>query len=94
MLHIPPSCYPYRIAFTPFFSYKLHANYRTLHTYTLEEKRKAARGEGPGFGGELNNVQAPPHLSSLAKLVRIVCVWLVKSSDGCCDQNMDDTLQL
>ena len=77
-----------------FFSYQLHADYRKLHTYTLAgEKRKAAR-KGPGLDGELNNFQAPPQLSSLAKLVIIFCVWLVKSSDGRCDQNMDDTFRL
>jgi hypothetical protein len=54
----------------PFFSFQLHANCRTLHNYTLHEKKKAARGEGPGFDGELNNFQAP-QLSSLAKLVSI-----------------------
>ena len=52
----------------PFYSYQLHANCRALHKYTLQEKKKAARGEGPGFDGELNNFQAP-QLSSLSKLV-------------------------
>lgn len=50
-----------------FSSYQLHADYRTLHAYTLAEKKKA-RGEGHGFDGELKTT---PHLSSLAKLVRI-----------------------
>ena len=54
-----------------FFSFQLHANIRALHKYTLEEKKKAARGNGPGFDGELNNFQAP-QLSSLAKLVSIL----------------------
>jgi hypothetical protein len=54
-----------------FFSYQLHANCRALHKYTLEEKKKAAHGEGPGFDGEVNNFQAP-QLSSLAKLVSIL----------------------
>lgn len=54
-----------------FFSFQLHANCRALHNYTLQEKKKAARGEGPGFDGELNNFQAP-QLSSLAKLVSIL----------------------
>ena len=63
-----PSYYRYRIALTSFFSYQLHANCRALHDYTLLEKKKAARGLGPGFDGELNNFQAP-QLSSLAKLV-------------------------
>jgi len=48
-------------------NFQLHANCRALHNYTLQEKKKAARGEGPGFDGELNNFQAP-QLSSLAKL--------------------------
>jgi len=48
-------------------NFQLHANCRALHEYTLGEKKKAARGEGPGFDGELNNFQAP-QLSSLAKL--------------------------
>ena len=55
----------------PFYSYQLHANCRALHKYTLQEKKKAARGEGPGFDGELNNFQAP-QLSSLSKLVSIL----------------------
>jgi hypothetical protein len=42
-----------------------------LHKYTLQEKNIAARGEGPGFDGEMNNFQAP-QLSSLAKLVGIL----------------------
>jgi hypothetical protein len=54
-----------------FYSYQLHANCRALHKYTLEEKKKAARGEGPGFDGELNDFQAP-QLSSLSKLVSIL----------------------
>ena len=53
------------------YSYQLHANCRALHKYTLAEKKKAARGEGPGFDGELNNFQAP-QLSSLSKLVSIL----------------------
>jgi hypothetical protein len=67
---IRPSYYRYRIALTSLFSYQLHANCRALHKYTLNEKRKARRGEGPGFDGDLNNFQAP-QLSSLAKLVSI-----------------------
>ncbi len=59
-----------------FFSYQLHANCRALHNYTLQEKKKAARGEGPGFDGELNNFQAP-QLSSLARLVSAVFFCLV-----------------
>ena len=51
-----------------FFSYQLHANCRALHKYTWDEKKKARRGVGPGFDGDLNNFQAP-QLSSLAKLV-------------------------
>ncbi|KAI9511062.1 caspase domain-containing protein [Russula earlei] len=48
-------------------NFQIHANCRALHEYTLREKKKAARGEGPGFDGELNNFQAP-QLSSLTKL--------------------------
>ena len=76
-----------------FFSHQMHANCRALHEYTLQEKIKAARGEGPGFDGELNNFQAP-QLGSLAKLVRILLFDLLQSSDGCCDQNMDDAFRL
>jgi hypothetical protein len=46
---------------------QLHTNALALHKYTLQEKKRAARGEGPGFDGELNNFQAP-QLSSLSKL--------------------------
>jgi len=56
-------------------NFQLHANCRALHNYTLQEKKKAARGEGPGFDGELNNFQAP-QLSSLAKLNMNDTVWL------------------
>ncbi|KAH9979130.1 caspase domain-containing protein [Russula compacta] len=48
-------------------NFQLHANCRALHQYTLDEKKKAERGEGPGFDGEFNNFQEP-QLSSLAKL--------------------------
>ena len=61
-----------------FFSFQLHANCRALHNYTLQEKKKAARGEGPGFDGELNNFQAP-QLSSLAKLVSVLLFGCRKS---------------
>ena len=77
--HSPPSydrlCLSDRIY--TFFSFQLHANCRALHNYTLQEKKKAARGEGPGFDGELNNFQAP-QLSSLSKLVSVLDLlfWL------------------
>jgi len=48
-------------------NFRVHENCLALHKYTLEEKKKAARGGGPGFDGEFNNFQAP-QLSSLAKL--------------------------
>jgi len=48
-------------------NFQIYENCRALHDYTRYEKKKAARGEGPGFDGELNNFQAP-QLSSLAKL--------------------------
>ncbi|KAH9959977.1 caspase domain-containing protein [Russula dissimulans] len=48
-------------------NFQLHANCLALHNYTLKEKKKAARGEGPGFDGELSNFQAP-QLSSLSRL--------------------------
>jgi hypothetical protein len=54
-----------------FFSFQLHSNCLALHQFTLQEKKKEARGEGPGFDGEFNNFQAP-QLSSLAKLVSIL----------------------
>ncbi len=60
----------------PLCSFQLHANCRALHEYTLGEKKKAARGEGPGFNGELNNFQAP-QLSSLAKLVSVFLVLFI-----------------
>src|SRR5258707_1760687 len=56
-----------------FFSFQLHANCRALHNYTLQEKKKAARGEGPGFDVDLNNFQAPQR-SSFAELVRMLAV--------------------
>jgi hypothetical protein len=92
--HSPPSYYRLGLSDRIYtcFSFQLHTNCRALHKYTLEEKKKAARGEGPGFDGELNNFQAP-QLSSLAKLVSILCLPQ-PSSDGCCDQNMDDILRL
>jgi hypothetical protein len=67
-----------------FFSYQLHANCRALHEYTLQERKRAARGEGPGFDGELNNFQTP-QLSGLARLVSILlfcygCLWQVSDN--------------
>ena len=59
-----------------FFSFQLHVNCRALHNYTLQERKKAARGEGPGFDGELNNFQTP-QLSSLARLVSILLFGLL-----------------
>ena len=53
------------------FSFELHDNALALHRYTLHQKKSAARGQGSGFDGELNNFQAP-QLSSLAKLVSIL----------------------
>ena len=76
-----PSYYRYRIALTFFFSYQLYANCRALHEYTWDEKKKARRGVGPGFDGDLNNFQAP-QLSSLAKLVSTLF-------SGCCDPLTD-----
>ena len=69
--HTRPVLLPISDCINPFYSYQLHANCRALHKYTLQEKKKAARGEGPGFDGELNNFQAP-QLSSLSKLVSIL----------------------
>ncbi|KAI9440267.1 caspase domain-containing protein [Lactarius psammicola] len=48
-------------------NFALHENARELHAYTREQKKKAARGEGTGFDGEMDNFQEPK-LSSLAKL--------------------------
>ncbi|KAI0246645.1 caspase domain-containing protein [Lactifluus subvellereus] len=48
-------------------NFQLYANCCVLHEYTRAQKKMAARGEGPGFDGELNNFQTP-ELSSLAKL--------------------------
>ena len=82
-----------------FFSFQLHANHRAQHNYTLQEKKKAALREGPGFDGELNDFQAP-QLSSLAKLVSIsflfgyCCVSQATDDSECCDQNMNDTVRL
>lgn len=48
-------------------NFALHENACELHTYTRKEKKKAARGEGSGFDGELDNFQEPK-LSSLGRL--------------------------
>jgi hypothetical protein len=77
-----------------FFSFQLHANCLALHKYTLEEKKKAARGEGPGFEGEINNFQAP-QLSSLAKLVgNLLFAYCCLPLMDAVIQNMSDALQL
>ena len=87
-VNIWPCSYFYR------FSFQLHANYRVLHEYTRNQKRKRARGEGPDFDGELNNFQAP-ELSSLVKLVSsIFDLDILPALSLFCDQNMDDVLQL
>ena len=52
------------------FSHQLHDNAMALHEYTHEQKKKAARGEGNGFDGDLDNFQEPD-LSSLVKLVSL-----------------------
>jgi hypothetical protein len=59
---------------TLFISFQLYENCRELHKYTLDEKKKFAQGEGPGFEGELNNFQSP-QLSSLSKLVSVMFLF-------------------
>ncbi|KAI0293727.1 caspase domain-containing protein [Multifurca ochricompacta] len=48
-------------------NFQLYDNSLALHEYTRYQKRKAARGEGDGFEGDLDNFQVP-ELSSLVKL--------------------------
>ncbi|KAI0246856.1 caspase domain-containing protein [Lactifluus subvellereus] len=48
-------------------NFQLHYNALALHEYTRDQKKKAARGEGSGFDGELDNFQEP-ELSSLVRL--------------------------
>ena len=67
----PSVLFPISDCVNPFYSYQQHANYHALNEYNLEGEKKAARGEGTGFDGELNNFQAP-QLSSLSKLVSIL----------------------
>jgi hypothetical protein len=88
----PMADFAYPIAFTPYFSFRLHATCRALHNYyTLHEKKKAARGKGPGFDGKLDDFQAPyAQLSSLAKLVSILlfgycCLSQASDDSECCD---------
>jgi hypothetical protein len=66
------------------FSFKLHDNALALHEYTRGQRKKAAHGEGPGFGGELDIFQEP-ELSSLVKLVRFRHSYSVILADdvGC-----------
>ena len=76
-----------------FFSFQLHASCQALHHYTLQEKKKAARGEGPGFDDDFQALQ----LSSLAKLVSILlfgycCLSQASDDSECCGQNMNDTI--
>ena len=71
-LRLIPDCLSGRIY--TLFSFQLHANACALHEYSLEEKKNAERGEGPGFD-ELNNFQ-PPKLSSWSKLVSILLFGL------------------
>jgi len=58
------------------FSFQLHDNALALHEYTRHQKRKAHRGQGEGFDGELDNFQEPK-LSSLVRLVRLHYRWLL-----------------
>ena len=53
-----------------FSSFQLHDNALELHKYTRYQKKKATRGRGDDFDGELDNFQDPV-LSSLGKLVRV-----------------------
>ncbi|KAI0246844.1 caspase domain-containing protein [Lactifluus subvellereus] len=48
-------------------NFQLHDNALALHEYTRHQRQKAARGEGSGFDGELDNFQEPV-LSSLMRL--------------------------
>ncbi|KAI9456400.1 peptidase C14, caspase domain-containing protein, partial [Lactarius psammicola] len=48
-------------------NFQLHDNALELHKYTRYQKKKATRGNGDDFDGELDNFQEPV-LSSLAKL--------------------------
>lgn len=48
-------------------NFALYENFRDLHTYTREQKKKEARGEGMSFESELDEFQEPK-LSSLSKL--------------------------
>ena len=64
----PTSIYP--------FSFQLHDNALALHEYTRDQRKKAHRGQGDGFDGELDNFQEPK-LSSLVRLVRLRHRWLL-----------------
>jgi len=57
-------------AFFFHFSFELHDSARALHEYTRVQRKGARRGEGPEFGGELDNF-LQPKLSSLVRLVRL-----------------------
>ena len=63
------------------FSFQLHDNALALHEYTRDQKKRAARGEGNGFDGDLDNFQEP-ELSSLVRLVRFVILACLTLADG------------
>jgi len=54
-------------ATTVMFNIQLHDNALALHNYTRDQRKKARRGRGLGFDGELDNFQEP-ELSSLVRL--------------------------
>jgi len=61
-------------AFFFHFSFEMQGNGRALHEYTRMERKKAHRGEGSEFDGELDDF-TQPELSSLVRLVglRVSC---------------------
>jgi hypothetical protein len=88
---IPPSTRltAYPITFSaPLCSFQSHTNCRALHEYTLSEKKKAARGKGPGFDGELNNFQLGEGCKCFSCFVYywpaafLLLMWCLRSEHG------------
>jgi len=59
--------YPSYKSLMSHINFQLHDNALALHEYTHDQRKKAHKGQGNGFDGELDNFQEP-ELSSLVRL--------------------------
>lgn len=65
--YLKQNSYPSYGALMSHINFQLHDNALALHEYTRDQRKKAHRGQGDGFDGELDNFQEP-ELSSIVRL--------------------------